>query len=166
MARFFDEVIKSFESEGLDTSELRKARRIAQVRELWTKLVDQPILDHTNGVYIFQKNGQLEMHVYMDSSLFASEVSNRRSLIFQECRIKYKEPIDDFFVHVSRGQVRTLYPFRQATEQAKDQNPPVPLDDEEIARVDNSCKNIKDPALLAAFRQAMISDLEWKKGNR
>lgn len=166
MADFTRHILDAFEAEGLDVAELRKAQRVVKVRNLWSKLVEESILDHTNGVYIFHNNDQLEMHVYMDSSLFASEVSNRRALIQEECRIKYHEPIDDVYVHVSQGQKRLLYPFRTTGNETVDGNPAIALNEDELARVEKVCASIEDQDLRHAFKQAMISDLEWKKGNQ
>ena len=165
MNNFMNNMLDSLSESGLDPEELAKAQRVGQVRGLWTKLVNQDILDHTNAVYVFDNEGTVEMHVYMDNSIFASEVNNLRALILQESNIKYGEAIEELCIHISFGQMRTLYPFKNEGARPVDQNPPVPLDSEELARVEQAAQTIENPQLRAAFKKAMIADLEWKKGN-
>lgn len=166
MPNFNEQVIESFSAAGLDVGELKKAQRVAWVRSLWKSLVEEAILEHTNGVYIFNKTGRKEMHIYLDDSMYASEISNRKALIYQECRLKYNEPIDDVYVHVSQGARKHQYPFIAPTNHSIDQNDPIPLSDQELAQVEEVCENIPDPHLRKQFKQALIADLEWKKGNK
>lgn len=166
MIDFSQQIISGFTEEGLSVDELIKAQRVAWVKNLWKRLVEQPILDHTNGVYIFQNNDRNEMHIYLDDSMYASEVSNRKALIYQECRLKYNEPIDDVYVHVSQGSRKKQYPFKEQVPNLEDQNDPIPLTPTELSMVEQACKKIPDLLLRQRFKEAMISDLEWKKGNK
>ena len=86
---------------GFDGDKIRRALRIREVRDIWSQLVEQPILNHTNAVYIFTKDNRREMHVYVDESIYAAELNNRRELIKLACREQYGEVLDDFQIHIS-----------------------------------------------------------------
>lgn len=148
---------------GMDIGQLRRARRIEQVRNMWKGLVDQVFLEHTNNVFVFRKDGRVEMHVYVDESIYAAELNNRRELIKLECREKYGEAIDDFYIHISRGKYKALHPFAGDGTEPDEHRQPVPLSEAEMGEVENACAKIPDERLRRQFRKAMISDLEWKK---
>lgn len=161
LSALFDSALP--EIPGLNAAEIRKARRVEQVRNMWRGLVDQVFLDHTNSVFVFTKDERREMHVYVDESIYAAELNSRRELIKWECLEKYGESIDDFHIHVSRGKYKAIYPFRESTGQIKGsvaQNDPVEVD---MEKVDKACSKIADPRMRARFREAMISDLQRKK---
>lgn len=151
---------------GIDMGMVRKAQRVQRVRDIWAGLVDQTFLDHTNNVFIFEKDGRREMHVYVDESIYAAELNNQRELITWRCREEYGEEISCFHIHISRGKHKSHHPFYAKDESLIDQNPSEPLSEEEKNRVDIVCEPISDSHLKACFKKAMISDLEWKKGNR
>lgn len=151
---------------GVDMDEIRKAQRVKQIRTMWEGLVDQVFLDHTNSVFVFQKDGLTEMHVYVDESIYAAELNNQRELIKWRCRQEYGEVIDSFHIHISRGKYKGNHPFARRKNEEPDKNPPVPLTAEEMEHVDQTCSKIDDERLRMCFRKAMISDLEWKKGNK
>lgn len=151
---------------GIDLGELRKAQRVGNVRKMWVGLVDQIFLDHTNNVFVFKKDGRVEMHVYVDESIYAAELNNRRELIKWRCLEEYGEAIDDFHIHISRGKYKNHHPFRKREDNDPDQREPIPLDSKEMETVDEACGKITDQRLRECFKKAMISDLEWKKGNR
>lgn len=164
LSSIFDESILGIP--GADLSELKKARRVDAVRRMWCGLVDQMFLDHTNNVFVFDKDGRREMHVYVDDSLFAAELNAQREIIKWRCLQEYGENIDDFLIHVSRGRYKDQHPF--AGECARDDGtmPDVPLSSEEEVRVEGACAKISDERMREAFRKAMISDLRWKKSEK
>jgi hypothetical protein len=151
---------------GVDMSQVRKARRVQQVRAMWSGLVDPVFLEHTNNVFVFERDGHREMHVYVDESIYAAELNNQRELIRWRCREEYGEDIAAFHIHISRGRYKSHHPFAEAKRDEPDQNPPVPLSEEEMEQVERTCETIPDERLKACFKKAMISDLEWKKGNK
>ena len=151
---------------GVDMGALRRAQRAKTVRSMWTKLVDPLFLDHTNNVFVFEEEGVTQMHVYVDESIYAAELNNQRELIKWRCRQEFGEAIDEFHIHISRGKYKDNHPFVQQQENAVDSNDPIPLDAQELAMVDKTCEGIPEGPLRTSFRNAMISDLEWKKGNK
>lgn len=160
MDSFGGQISQGLESTGLELDKLRRAQRIAKVSALWKELVEQHVLDHTNAVYIFEKDGAKEMHVYVDDSLYAAELNSRRELISMQCRSKYGELIDKFEIHISYGERKKTYPFRERSDQA-DKGSIQELSAEQMQRVEQACAAIDDPKLKRAFRQAMIADLQW-----
>ncbi len=153
------------EVEGFDSGEIRKAQRKYEVRMIWKELVEEDILQHTNAVYILTEKGRKQMHVYMDDSLYATELNNRRELISLKCRTDFGEQIDDFIIHISRGKRKMEHPFIKARETV-DSKPPLALSVDEKRAVEEACSHIDDEQLRLKFKKAMISDLEWKKGNK
>ena len=147
---------------GIDEDKLKIAQRVSSVRMMWKELVDPLILAHTNGVYIFTDHGQTELHVYVDESIFASELNNQRELLKLQYLERFNERIDDFQIHISRGRYKTMYPF--ITQQEEPAAPSIPLSQDEIALVEEVSQQITDSHLRETFKKAMICDLEWKKG--
>jgi hypothetical protein len=150
----------------IDAGEIRKAQRIAEVRNIWCDLVEDVFIEHTNAVYIFKDDDRVQMHVYMDESIYAAELNNRRELIKLNCRERFGEVIDDFYIHISRGKKKSDHPFIENTRLEIDMNGPVALSSEEMEWVRASCSQIEDSTLRSHFEKAMITDLEWKKGNK
>ena len=146
---------------GVDEEKLKIAQRVSSVRMMWKELVDPLLLAHTNGVYIFTDKGQTELHVYVDESIFASELNNQRELLKLQYLERFNEQIDDFQIHISRGRYKSMYPF---IAQQETSSPSVPLSREEFELVDEVSKKITDAHLRETFKKAMIRDLEWKKG--
>ena len=142
-----------------DRMQIKKHRRIQKVRQMWACLVPQVLLDHTNSVFVFDKNGRKQMHVYVDEGIFAAELNNQRELIKLQCAQNFGEIIDDFYIHVSKGKYKDLHPYRQPSQE----NTFVPLDDCEISYVEQVSADISDHRLRESFKKAMISDLERKK---
>lgn len=152
---------KALEEAGFDADKIRIAKRVAKVHSIWKELVEQAILDHTNAVYILTKDGICEMHVYVDDSIFAAELNNRRELLVMLCMKKFNEKIDKFVIHISKGVRKTVYPFRLATYS---ESSPMPLNEEEMMQVNQIADGIQDEIMRTKFREAMISDLQRKKG--
>jgi hypothetical protein len=165
MERISSHITESLSSiPGMDIGELKKAQRVSQVRMMWKSLVEDVFLKHTNGVYIFTENGVKQMHVYMDESIYAAELNNRRELIKLQCREQFGEEIDEFHIHISRGKRKAEHPFIEETI-SRDNRPSIPLSSRECEDVEKTCENIPDLTLREHFKKAMTSDLEWKKGN-
>lgn len=156
---------QAFSGNSEQDDELRRAIRAGKVRAIWKELVEEAILEHTNGVYILNEDGRKIMHVYVDEGIYAAELNNRRELIQLLCHQRYGEAVEVFQIHISYGLMKQRYPFREEQTNLPDQNPPIPLTEEERTAVDLACDAIPNEALRSQFRKAMISDLEWKKGN-
>jgi hypothetical protein len=152
---------------GMDAGAIRKAARVKQVRDMWAELVEPAILAHTNGVYVFKdKDGKRKMHVYVDESIYAAELKNRGELLKLMLAEQFGERIDEFSVSISRGERKHEHPYAQTKKAEIDARPAVPLSQAELQSVEDSVSQIPDKRLREHFKEAMIRDLEWKKGNR
>lgn len=164
MKKLKDSLPSAFEGMSAEgRAEIAKAQRVQYVRAMWCSLVEPVFLEHTNGVFVFDKEGKREMHVYVDDSLFASELNNRRELLKLQCRERFGETIDVFSIHISKGRHKDTHPFVVDKDEEEISEP---LSPEELQRVEEACENIPASPLRDSFRRAMISDLEWKKGQK
>ena len=164
LSAIFDESVAKIP--GADLAQLKKARRVESVRRMWRGLVSQMFLDHTNSVFVFDKDGRREMHVYVDDSLFAAELNAQREIIKWRCLEEYGEAIDDFLIHVSRGHYKDQHPFAGPAHGTCAPEPCVQLTSEEEARIARTASAIPDERLRKAFEKAMISDMRWKKSEK
>ena len=151
---------------GFDREKMLISRRVQKVQTMWSEVVDPFFLPHTNAVYILKKDGYEEMHVYVDESIYAAELNARRELIMIKLKDRYGEDIEKLDIHISRGKRKQIHPFVINHSTEIDKNPAIPLDEEEIEKVEQTCSTIEDTTLKERFKKAMIADLEWKKGNR
>lgn len=151
--------------EGVESANFASSIRASQVRKIWSELVEEIFLEHTNGVYILKENEKIVMKVYVDESIYAAELNNRRELIQLLCKKRYGEMVDDFQIYISRGLMKKNYPFKENKQYLPDQRPPVALSEEELNDVNLACEVIHNEVLREKFKKAMIADLEWKKGN-
>lgn len=124
-------------------------------------------LAHTNNVYIMSKDGVPTLIVYVDESIFAAELNAQRELIKLKLLELFGENVDEFEIHISRGNYKQHHPFLTEDAPETDKSPTaVPLDPTESDYVSNTASKIDDPRLRASFEKAMKSDLEWKKGEK
>lgn len=152
--------------EGLDQEALAKAYRVGQIRALWAELVEESFLRHTNGVYILKDGDKVVMRVYVDESIYAAELNNRRELLQLQCQERFGKPIDEFQIFISHGLMKQRHPFTDMSSKLSNSYPtyePRELTNEDLAFVEEQCSNIENPTLRQSFRKAMIADLAWKK---
>ena len=164
MKKLSKHIATAFAGDSEQATNMRKAIRAGEVRRIWFELVEDYILEHTNGVYIISEDDRRIMKVYVDESIYASELNNRRELIQLLCRERFGEVVDEFQIYISYGNMKSVYPFKN-NEELPDQNPAVPLSEEEQAGVEQAGAAIANERLRAQFEKAMTADLEWKKGN-
>ena len=143
----------------------RKALRTGKVHAMWAQLVEEAILNHTNSIYIIKEDGRSIMHVYVDESIYAAELNNRRELLQLQCNEQFGEAVEEFHIHISRGSMRKRYPYRERQQNQDATRTSVPLSQEEKREVERACAAVEKPSLRTALEKAMIADLEWKKAN-
>jgi len=155
---------------GSNSQQARIAQRAAQVRSMWAACVQDIILEHTNSVYIIRENDEegergavvkKTLIVYVDESIFAAELNARRELIKLKLLQDFGEEIEEMKILISRGNYKRNYPFK---ESAVAPCAFVPLDEAELAYVDEVASQIESTRLREKFKKAMIADLERKKG--
>ncbi|MEG2006115.1 MAG: DUF721 domain-containing protein [Raoultibacter sp.] len=145
--------------------EVRYKERAAQVRAMWAKTVDEIFLEHTNAVYIIKKDNKKTLIVYVDESIFSAELNARRELIKLQFLQRFGEELDEFKIYISRGDYKKNHPFQKEEDPCYIEHArPLPLTDDEKQPFENKLNQIQDENLRSALKQAVVSDLEWKKG--
>lgn len=159
---------------GANTPEARINMRAHQVRARYKEALETvyretaPLfLAHTNNVYIMKKQGVVTLIVYVDESIFAAELNAQRELIKLKLLELFGEEIEEFEIHVSRGNYKKNHPYlKQDSNESEEKAPSVPLDDQEKLFVSQTVSTIEAHQLRKAVEKAMTADMEWKKGER
>ncbi len=159
----FNEVMKNIP--GYDDDKMRLEARKNQVQDMWRALVEEIILDHTNAVYIIRQEDGKFLHVYVDDSLFSAELNARRELIKLQLHIRFNEDVDGFIIHISRGNMRHRYPFKEEEKQSRGTVNLLPLGEEYLKQVEEVCALIPDENARMHFKRAMIADLQRKNAD-
>lgn len=153
-----------------DSDQARINYRARQVRDRYRKAIEAVYKDnaglflaHTNNVYIFDKGGIKTLVSYVDDSLYASELNAQRELIRLKLLELFGEKVEQFDIHVSRGNYKKHHPFLESDE-GKREVPPLPdLDRSELDTVKKTAANVEDKRLRESFEKAMTADLARKK---
>ena len=139
--------------------------RYRQAMEAVYKDQAQLFLDHTNNVFIMDKEGVKTLIVYVDESIFAAELNAQRELIKLKLLELSGEDIEDFIITVSKPRYKDNHPFTTADSQ---DNPKKakrkPLSDEQRAYVKSVAGIVEDDTLRQRIEEAMTADLEWNSG--
>lgn len=154
-----------------DDEQARINYRAHQVRNRYRLAIEavyrdtsQLFLAHTNNVYIMMKDGVKTLIVYVDESIFAAELNAQRELIKLKLLELFGEEVEQFDIHVSRGNYKEYHPY--IDEAVEDPFPPAPLmalDEEELKVVEAVCETIEDENIRKALQKAMSADLARKK---
>ena len=154
-----------------DDEQARINIRARQVRGRYREALEkvyreqaQLFLDHTNNVYIMNKDGVKTLIVYVDESIFAAELNAQRELIKLKLLELFGEQIEQFEIHVSRGSYKKNHPYIVMEEDEPVQKViPVPLTEDERKLVSDRVSEIENPLLRKSLQRAMTADIEWKK---
>ena len=157
-----------------DSEQARINLRANQVRERYKRAIEvvyrdaaKMFLAHTNTVFIMNKNGVRTLIVYVDESIYAAELNAQRELIKLHLLELFGEDVEQFEILVSKPKYKKNHPYLTESSQEADENTPaIPLDDEEKAFVSNTVSTIEDQKLRETLQKAMTADLEWKKGEK
>ena len=150
-----------------DDAERRKMLHAIQVINAWEKVAEPTVLDHTDNIFLFMKDGKRTLICYVDSPMWAAEL-NADSFRF---RIGMERelgcgPIEVVKFITSRDSYERKQ-FQKKTEQTPDyieDVEPVPLSPEELRKVEEQAEKITSPVLRKTLLEARIKDMEWKKG--
>lgn len=176
MKKLSSNIPAALEILGREVPDARQIARAARVRDMWKEAVEDickksapMFLEHTNAVYLMNKENIRTLIVYVDESIFAAELNARRELFKLKFLDKFKEDIEVFEIHISRGNYKNLKPYQEQADNLSrlrqiDKNPPKPLSEEEKEEVREQALLVEDEKLRNALFKAMVADLEWKKG--
>ena len=157
-------------TDGSDKSRL--LARASQVQERYKQTIQrvyranaQMFLDHTNSVYIIDKDGCKTLIVYMDESIYAAELNAQRELIRLHMHQMFDEDIQVFDIHVSRGSYKKKYPYKDS-QPAENTNAETcdecteTLSAEKESFIDQTLSAVDDPRLRSVLKKAMTADLK------
>lgn len=140
----------------------------ARVISVWRRMSASSSCRHIGGVQLLEKRVSRELVVYVDSTTWMYELNMRRDELLQEWNFLCGEENADLRVNSlsfklssagrSRGHVAALANYGEQRAL-----PPVPLNPEERAWVEERVCKIPDENLREHARRAMIATLEWKK---
>ena len=92
-----------------DQDQMRINLRALQVRDRYKTVLESVyrdssslFLQHTNNVYIVNKDGVKTLIVYVDESIFAAELNAQRELIKLKLLQLFGEEVEDFNIYISR----------------------------------------------------------------
>ncbi len=145
--------------------------RARQVRDRYREALEkvyreqaQLFLEHTNNVYIMMKDGVRTLIVYVDESIFAAELNAQRELIKLKLLELFGEQVEQFEIHISRGNYKKNHPYIVADEtETVEKLSPIPLTQDEKELVSARVSGIGNPRLRESLQRAMTADIEWKK---
>lgn len=153
----------------------------ARVKRAWNLSVDKRIAEHVTAVFIVPNTAASEVIIYVDSSIWATELNMQSELLRLNLNIELNKDID---ANVARKaeQVEKLT-FKVSKEQyvarerrlttlqlleAEDENyrkaQPVALDDDELANLEEAVAHIENDQLRDTAYAAAKANLEWQKG--
>lgn len=159
------EVERALAALGADVDRVRIERRAAQVRAMWADIVDEPIVQHTNAVYIKRTEAGKELIAYVDESIYAAELNARRELIKLQFLRRYGEEIGTFKILISRGRYKRNYPFARSKEPDYEEPcAPQPLQKDQRAALSAALDKVDDPTLRESLERAASADMAWKNG--
>ena len=159
-----------------DEERARITIRARQVRDRYKTVLESvyrdvaPLfLEHTNNVYIMNKNGVKTLIVYVDESIFAAELNAQRELIRLHILQMFNEDIAVFDIHVSRGAYKKKYLYKGKdapdsgdVELARDEVRQTLTTDQE-AFIDQTVSGVADEKLRKVIEKAMTADLKRQK---
>lgn len=177
MRKLGDNLPRVLETLGREIPNARQIARAAKVRSMWKEAVEDIykssaalFLDHTNSVYLMDKDDARTLIVYVDESIFAAELNAQRELFKLKFLNKFNEPVEVFEIHISRGNYKNFHPYREDGENSSSgvhfssSKPPKPLEQAELDAVAEQVSSIENPTLKQALFKAIVADKEWKKG--
>lgn len=175
MGKIGNDLASTLNEIGGNSEKARINMRASQVRSRYKKALETvygegatQFLAHTNNVYIMNKDEVYTLIVYVDESIFAAELNAQRELIKLKLLELFNEDIEEFEIHISRGDYKKNHPYLDNKEDSKPIifAPDIPLNDDEELYISNTVSTIDNDRLRKTIEKAMKADLAWKKGER
>ena len=154
-----------------DQDQMRINLRALQVRDRYKTVLKSVyrdssslFLQHTNNVYIVNKDGLKTLIVYVDESIFAAELNAQRELIKLKLLQLFGEEVEDFNIYISRGQYKNHHPYElDQSEKQTCAYQAVPLSESEQEYVKKTTETIESQPLKNSFEKAMTAAMELNK---
>jgi len=157
-----------------DQEQARINLRAHQVRDRYKTVIQmvyrdtaQLFLQHTNNVYIMNKDQVKTLIVYVDESIFAAELNAQRELIKLKLLEQFGEEVEDFQIFVSRGKYKANHPYvLDEQDPSTSAYIPMPLSEHEQTYVYQTVSGIDSQPLKASLEKAMTAAMALQKAEK
>lgn len=172
-----EEVVRSLQRNNPDLS------ATARVKRAWNLSVDKRIAEHVTAVFVVPNTAASEVIVYVDSSIWATELNMQSELLRLNLNIELNKDADEpsnvmrkaeqvekltFKVskeqYVARDRRLTTLQLLEAEDEDYRKAQPVALDEEELSGLEEALSHIENDQLRDTAYAAAKANLEWQKG--
>jgi len=145
----------------------RKALRAAKIQSVWEHAAPSEVLEHTDNVFLFSKEGRRICVVYVDSPMWAAELMARKEYFRTLMERALNEgPIDEMsFKSSSAAYRKKRFSKYEQDEEREEHNPSIPLTAKETKDISDATSFIADPALRTKIRRAWEASKSASKGD-
>ena len=170
-------VVRSLQRDNPDLS------ATARVKRAWNLSVDKRIAEHVTAVLVVPNTAASEVIVYVDSSIWATELNMQSELLRLNLNIELNKDADEpsnvmrkaeqvekltFKVskeqYVARDRRLTTLQLLEAEDEDYRKAQPVALDEEELSGLEEALSHIENDQLRDTAYAAAKANLEWQKG--
>ena len=172
-----EEVVRSLQRNNPDLS------ATARVKRAWNLSVDKRIAEHVTAVFVVPNTAASEVIVYVDSSIWATELNMQSELLRLNLNIELNKDADEpsnvmrkaeqvekltFKVskeqYVARERRLTTLQLLEAEDEDYRKAQPIALDEEELSGLEEALSHIENDQLRDTAYAAAKANLEWQKG--
>lgn len=155
----------------------------ARVKRAWNLSVDKRISEHVTAVFVVPNTAASEVIVYVDSSIWATELNMQSELLRLNLNIELNKDADEPSNVMRKAEQVEKLTFKVSKEQyaarerrlttlqlleAEDEDyrkaQPVALDEEELSGLEEALSHIENDQLRDTAYAAAKANLEWQKG--
>ena len=155
----------------------------ARVKRAWNLSVDKRIAEHVTAVFVVPNTAASEVIVYVDSSIWATELNMQSELLRLNLNIELNKDVDEPSNVMRKAEQVEKLTFKVSKEQyaarerrlttlqlleAEDEDyrkaQPVALDEEELSGLEEALSHIENDQLRDTAYAAAKANLEWQKG--
>lgn len=155
----------------------------ARVKRAWNLSVDKRIAEHVTAVFVVPNTAASEIIVYVDSSIWATELNMQSELLRLNLNIELNKDADEPSNVMRKAEQVEKLTFKVSKEQyaARDRRlttlqllesededyrkaQPVALDEEELSGLEEALSHIENDQLRDTAYAAAKANLEWQKG--
>lgn len=155
----------------------------ARVKRAWNLSVDKRIAEHVTAVFVVPNTAASEVIVYVDSSIWATELNMQSELLRLNLNIELNKDADEPSNVMRKAEQVEKLTFKVSKEQyaarerrlttlqlleAEDEDyrkaQPVALDEEELSGLEEALSHIENDQLRDIAYAAAKANLEWQKG--
>lgn len=155
----------------------------ARIKRAWNSTVDPRIREHVTAVFVVPNTGASEVIIYVDNSIWATELSMQAELLRSNLNIALKqsnspvpgmeqklEQVEKLIFKLSKDEyipkerkLTTLQILQKEEEPYKNAKP-VELNEDETAMLNIAVSEIENDEMRERIYAAAKANLEWQKG--